>query len=275
MLSDKEISFLMEIKKITSRNNEYIKELAKLGDRKKRSESGKFAFEGKKLLSEAISFGAPIEAVLMTEKAISDFKGDLSALSVIEVSNEVYEKISFEKSPEGIFCVSKVLDKLHNLYIIYKGSFFGERIFLLDGIRDPGNLGTMLRTAFAFGCDTVVMSADCADVYNSKTVRASMGAVFKQKTVRVSDMAGTVSALKDNGYTVLCAALDDSAVSLTDVKIDEKTCFVVGNEGAGIRKEIIDASNGTVIIPMENGTESLNAASAATVLMWEQYRQRK
>lgn len=265
----------MEIKKITSRNNEYIKELAKLGDRKKRSESGKFAFEGRKLLSEAISFGAPIEAVLMTEKAISDFKGDLSQLPVIEVSDEVYEKISFEKSPEGIFCVSKVLDKIHNLYIIYKGSFLNERIFLLDGIRDPGNLGTMLRTAFAFGCNTVVMSSDCADVYNSKTVRASMGAVFKQKTVRVSDMASTVSALRDNGYTVLCAALDDNAASLTDIKTDEKTCFIVGNEGTGIRKEIISASNGTVIIPMEDGTESLNAASAATVLMWEQYRQRK
>lgn len=262
----------MEIKKITSRNNEYIKELSKLGDRKKRSESGKFAFEGRKLLSEAISFGAPLEAVLMTEKAISECKENLSALPVIEVSDEVYEKISFEKSPEGIFCVSKVLDKIHNLYIIYKGSFLNERIFLLDGIRDPGNLGTMLRTAFAFGCDTVVMSADCADVYNSKTVRASMGAVFKQKTVRVSDMAGTVNALKNNGYTVLCAALDDNAASLTDVKIDKNTCFIVGNEGTGIRKEIIDASNGTVIIPMEEGTESLNAASAATILMWEQYR---
>lgn len=265
----------MEIKKITSRNNEYVKELVKLGDRKKRAEDGRFCFEGRKLLDEAISFGAPIEAVLMTRKAIDTFKGDLSELPVIEVSDEVYEKISFEKSPEGIFCVSKVLDKIHNLYIIYKGSFLSERYFLLDGIRDPGNLGTMLRTAFAFGFDTVIMSSDCADVYNSKTVRASMGAVFKQKTVRVENMPETLSALRENGYTVYCAALDDKAIALTDVKLGEKTCFVVGNEGSGIRRDVIEASSGSVIIPMEAGTESLNAASAATILMWEQYRAQK
>lgn len=265
----------MENKKITSRNNEYIKELVKLSDRKKREESGRFCFEGRKLLEEAIAFGAPLESVLMTQRAIKEYKKDTSALPIIEVSDEVYEKISFEKSPEGIFCVSKALDKIHNLYIIYRGSFSDERCFLLDGIRDPGNLGTMLRTAFAFGCDTVIMSADCADIYNSKTVRASMGAVFKQKTVRVQDMPGTLSAMRENGYTVYCAALDESSVSLDGIAITTKTCFVVGNEGSGIRKDVISVSNGSVIIPMEPGTESLNAASAATVLLWEQYRSQR
>ncbi len=261
----------MENKKITSRNNEYIKEIVKLSDRKKREESGRFCFEGHKLLEEAAAYGAELEAVLMTEKAIKGYGASFSELPITEVSDEVYEKISFEKSPEGIFCVSKTLDKIHNSYIIYRGSFSGERCFLLDGIRDPGNLGTILRTAFAFGYDTVILSADCADIYNSKTVRASMGAVFKQKTVRVQDMAKTVSALKENGYTVYCAALDENAIPLTELSITDKTCFAVGNEGSGIRKDVISAASGTTIIPMEKGTESLNAASAATVLLWEQY----
>ena len=147
-----------------------------------------------------------------------------------------------------------------------------ESYFLLDGIRDPGNLGTVLRTASAFGCGTVIMSEDCADIYNPKTVRASMGAVFRQKTARVGDMEATVSELRAGGKTVLSAALDRNSVSLFDISADKSVCFIVGNEGNGIRGEIIKASSGTVIIPMEDGTESLNAAAASTILLYEQYK---
>lgn len=265
----------MNFERITSRNNQLIKDTAKLSDKKHREASGLFAFEGRKLLEEAIKSGAPLVRVFVTEKALASVTLDGVHCPITVVSDEVYEKISFEKSPEGIFCVSKPLDKFHNIYIIYRREDFSSgSVFLLDGIRDPGNLGTVLRTASAFGCETVILSEDCADVYNSKTVRASMGAIFRQKTVRVKDMVGTVAELRASGKKVYSAALDKSSVSLFDIKADKNVCFVVGNEGNGIRKEVIKASSGTVIIPMEENTESLNAAAASTILLYEQYRNR-
>ena len=265
----------MDLQRITSRNNDYIKEIVKLSDRKHRENVGKFCFEGRKLFEEALKEGLPLEAVLITDARLSEFENKSYPFRVISVSDEVYDKISYEKSPEGIFCVSKALDKLHILYIIYNGRVSDAPIVLLDGIRDPGNLGTILRTASAFGFDRVILSDDCADVYNPKTVRASMGAVFRQKTARVKDLSSTVTALRDNGYTVYSAALDKNAVLLTEVSNDPSVAFIIGNEGNGIRREVIDASSGSVIIPMEGSTESLNAASAATILLWEQYSRSK
>lgn len=259
--------------KITSRNNLKIKQAASLSDRKNRCKLGRFAFEGRKLLEEAIKENVSLTDVFVTERAFDSIKNFTIPCPITMVSDEVYEKISFEKSPEGIFCVAKPLDKFHNIYIIYrKEDFCKGSIFLLDSIQDPGNLGTVLRTASAFGCECVIMSDDCADIYNSKTVRASMGAVFRQKTVKVKDMVGTVKELQAAGRTVCAAALDKSSRSLFDINADENVCFIVGNEGNGIRKEIIGAASGTVIIPMEQNTESLNAASAATILLYEQYR---
>lgn len=262
----------MNYEKITSRNNPLIKEIAKLSDKKHRESIGLFAFEGRKLLEEAVKSGVGLQHVFVTERALPSLPSGITC-KITLVSDEVYEKISFEKSPEGIFSVANPLDKFHNIYIIYRREDFTEgSIFLLDGIRDPGNLGTVLRTASAFGCDTVVMSADCADVYNPKTVRASMGAVFRQKTVRVTDMVSTVAELRKSGRTVYAAALDKDSLSLFDVKADKSVCFIVGNEGNGIRPEVIAAASGTVIIPMEENTESLNAAIASAVLLYEQYR---
>lgn len=261
----------MVIQRITSRNNDLIKEITKLSDKKHRESSKRFAFEGRKLFEEAIKEGLPLEAVLITDENLSEFEGKEYPFKVISVTKEVYEKISYEKSPEGIFCVSKALDKLHILYIIYNGRVSNAPTLILDGIRDPGNLGTILRTASAFGYGNVIMSEDCADVYNPKTVRASMGAVFRQSTSRVKELSATVNALRENGFKVYSAALDNSAVSVKNIVANASVAFIIGNEGNGIRKDVIDSSDGTVIIPMESGTESLNAASAATILLWEQY----
>ncbi len=265
----------MDIKNISSRNNPFIKDIAKLADKKYREHLGKFAFEGRKLLEEAIISSVPLESVLFTEKVLADpkiqpllEKASLSA-EMILVTNEVYEKISFEKSPEGVFSVAKALDKSHNLYIIYNGSEFSERCVILDGVRDPGNLGTVLRTASAFGIKNVILSSDCADVYNPKTVRASMGAVFRIKTSRVSDLPSTIKCLRENGKKVYSAALSENAKDLMSVDNADNAVFVIGNEGSGIRADVMDATDGCVIIPMENGTESLNAASAATIILWE------
>ncbi len=272
----------LNAKELTSRNNPYIKEVAKLSDKKHRDTENKFCFEGKKLLEEAILSRAPIEAVLFTQRALNDDRSRLileKAADICEmylVTDEVYDKISFEKSPEGIFTVSNTLKNLHSLYSVYDiGNGFAEKLLILDGVRDPGNLGTVLRTASAFGIENVILSSDSADVYNPKTVRASMGAVFRIKTSRVSDLEACIKHLKENGIKVYSAALSDSAISLIDVKDTDKAVFVIGNEGSGIRQCVMDKCDGFVMIPMENGTESLNAASAAAIILWEQYRKSK
>ncbi len=260
---------------ITSRNNPLIKEIAKLSDKKHREKSSLFAFEGRKLLSEALQSGVQIVNIFVTQKALQVVQKMDIPCRLTVVSDEVYDKISFEKSPEGIFCVAKTLDKFHNLYIIDRREDFHQgSYFVLDGIRDPGNLGTILRTASAFGCDCLIMSEDCADIYNPKTVRASMGAIFRQKTLRASDLTAVILNLRECDKTVYAATLDDNSISLFDTKVNSNVCFVVGNEGNGIRSEVIGACNGSVIIPMENGTESLNAAAASTILLYEAYRQR-
>ncbi len=271
----------MTVKNITSRANPLIKETVRLEDKKHREELGKFCFEGRKLLSEALSENIPIEYIMFTERALNDEKirplleKASQRAEMYLVTDDVYGKISYEKSPEGVFCVSKALDKFHNLYIIYKGSDLNCRTVILDGVRDPGNLGTVLRTASAFGIENVILSSDCADVYNSKAIRASMGAVFRIKTLRVENMPQTVAELRKGGVKVYSAALSENAVSLIDVKEAHKAIFIIGNEGSGIRENVINSTDGCVIIPMDTGTESLNAASAATVILWEQYRQSK
>ncbi len=263
----------MNFEKITSRNNPLIKEIAKLSDKKYREKNALFCFEGRKLLYEAIGENLLLKYVFVTERAVSSVDLSKVTCKIYLVSDEVYEKISNEKSPEGVFCVANTLDKFHIINIIYRREDFPDGTFLLlDGIRDAGNLGTILRTASAFGCKTVIMSEDCADIYNPKTVRASMGAIFRQRTVRVDDMCKTVQELKADGKAVFAAALGKDSRSLFDIEVNKDTCFIIGNEANGIRSELISEASGAVIIPMEESTESLNAASAATVLLYEQYR---
>lgn len=136
-------------------------------------------------------------------------------------------------------------------------------------VRDPGNLGTIMRTALAMGIDLLILSDDCADLYNPRTIRGAMGALFSLPTLTVSDVSGSVDAMRDAGYTVCAAALHKDALDLRTLEVGEHTCFVVGNEGHGLPDELIDRCSRTVIIPMRDGSESLNVASASALLLWE------
>ena len=144
-----------------------------------------------------------------------------------------------------------------------------ERVLLLESVRDPQNVGAIIRAAAAFSVDRIVMSRDCADIYNQKAVRASMGALFSMKIDRVDSVSDAICALRGGGRRVFAAALDREAQRLGDLGILPGDCVVIGNEGHGLTKEVIDASTGSVYIPMSDGVESLNAATAAAVLCWE------
>ncbi len=263
---------------LTSRANPTVVATAKLQDKKHRVLSQSFFAEGEKLLWEAIASGAPISYVMVTEDAYARLsaRDAFSALDcpVYVVNVSIFEKISTEKSPEGVLCVIKDIDFLHKRYIIYGRDSFCDSKIVLSGVRDPGNLGTMLRTADAFGIGEVILSADCADLYHPKTVRAAMGALFRIKVSVCADVCGTLALLSQNGYRTYAATLRADSIPLPALSVNERTCFVIGNEGHGLDADVIAACDASVIIPMQEGAESLNAATAASVLMWEIARAR-
>jgi TrmH family RNA methyltransferase len=159
------------------------------------------------------------------------------------------------------------------LDIIYKEDFFipkGERALSLYSLRDPGNLGAVIRSAVAFGVQHIVLSSDSADIYNPKTVRAAMGTMFGVRISVVSDFASFVRAAKECGRAVYAAELREGAKSVKDIDLSADDIFIIGNEGHGIPDEISAQCTGSVYIPISEGAESLNASVAAAVFMWEQ-----
>ncbi|MBO5648914.1 MAG: RNA methyltransferase [Clostridia bacterium] len=267
-------------KSVTSRANPLIVEAAKLQDKKHRTRTARFFFEGVKLFSEARAAGVFLERVIVTEEAYGKYAALFSDadFETVIVPDSVYEKITAENSPQGVFCLAKYLDNLNFSNTIYtEGSQFGdiintgnaERILICDGLRDPGNLGTVIRTANALGFDRLVLSSDCADLYNPKTVRAAMGALFRIRADITPDIPAYIASLTEAGYDVRAAALTEDAVPLNAYRVTPRTVFVIGNEGHGLSEETVAACRGSVIIPMAEGAESLNAAIAASILMWE------
>ncbi len=256
---------------ISSRTNPLIIRMAKLADKKHRDEEGLFPIEGIKLFEELLKSGITPCYAFATEKTAELLKLLPESVKCYLVSDSVYEKITCEKSPQGIFCAIKYLDNLHKFDTIYSG-IFPSSVFCLDSIRDPGNLGTVVRSARAFGIDTLILSSDCADIYSPKTMRASMGALFTVKTLRTRDLSSTIGRMRDMGYRTYAATLDEKATRLPSLAVDSTACFVVGNEGHGLSPNVVEACGNTVYIPMMGECESLNASIAASLLMWEIFK---
>ncbi len=257
---------------ITSRTNPMIVATAALHEKKYRDERHLFLLEGIKLFREAVSSGLEIVSVFTSEKNYPLCKEMMPDGDIITVSDSVLEKLSTEKAPQGIICVAKYIDKIHIINKIYSVEDFlskNHRCLILSSVRDPGNLGTIVRTAAAFGIDELILSCDCTDIYNPKTIRGAMGTLFKQKISYAENLYDAVMTMKRAGYNVCAAILDKDSKRLDEMEINSKTAFIVGNEGHGIAPEIIEAASGKVYIPMEEGVESLNAAMAATVFMWQ------
>ena len=267
---------------ISSRNNPTVKWAASLAEKKGRSEAGAFIAEGEKLSLEALRRGLPVTHILVMEgkeerilSLLEPFMQDerYEKCQVITLSESAFSKISTEKAPQGIISVIKHLDFFRNLDIIYKEDFFiskGERVLSLYSLRDPGNLGAVIRSAVAFGVDHIVLSADSADIYNPKTVRAAMGTMFGVKITTVKDFGSFVCAAKENGRSVYAAELTINARSIKDIGLTSDDIFIIGNEGHGIPTEISEICSASVYIPISEGAESLNASVAAAVIMWEQ-----
>lgn len=254
---------------ITSKNNPAVMAAAKLADKKYRERTGTFAFEGIKLFSEALSAGVRFSRVFVTETAYEKYGERLSAVGADKltlVSDAVYEKLSFERAPQGVFCVA--------YYFSPSPKAETSLVILLDGVADPGNFGAVLRSADAFGIDAVYVGADSADLYNPKTVRACMGSLFRVDVRRVDSVAEQVRALRADGFRVYATALDARSEDIRRANLSGKVGFVIGNEGHGVSTSVLDACTGSVIIPMSDGPQSLNAAVASGIVMWEAARGR-
>ena len=264
---------------ITSRANPLLVKVGKLEDKKHRDADKIFRFDGIKLFCEAIKCGAEIEYVFVRESAKDRVVSSLETHPEIAgypgrsgrfilLGDSAFDKISPEKSPEGIICVAKYVDNFKKTDKIEGKDVKGKAI-VVESVRDPGNLGTILRCADAFGIDHVILSSDCADVFSPKTLRGAMGAVFRKSITVCSDLCATVTELKEDGRRVLATALHRDSLKLGDFDLNPTDVFVIGNEGHGISDGLITACGETVFIPMCGGAESLNAGVAASICMWE------
>lgn len=262
---------------ITSSQNKYVSLARSLSDKKQRQKSRLYRFDGVKLLGEALIREVPIELVIYKESAYSAVRARVNELYTVSleglrlkeivVCDSVFDKISEENAPEGVITVAKYDTEKHRDG--QRKASGSERILLLESVRDPQNVGAILRCAAAFAVDRVIMSRDCADIYSSKTLRASMGAVFSMNIDRVDSMSEAIRAQRESGRRVFAAALDENALRLGSESFSHLDCVVIGNEGHGLSKETIEACDSSVYIPISDRVESLNAAVAASVLMWE------
>ena len=264
---------------ITSRQNRYVSECAGLSDRKRRDSAGLFRADGLKLYAEAVLRGVSIAYVLLREHGGAEVAqtlskvpgvGGLSAAGrVLVVKDSVFDSLTSEKSPEGIITVGKHIDKIHDFVTINNNTAFeGEFFVLLESLQDPNNVGTILRTCAAMGVDRVILSGDCADLYHPRTLRAAMGPLFSLPCSRVDSIPKAIAALRRAGHRVFAAALSDDALELGGTQLLRGDCVVIGNEGHGLSSETVGSCDCCLKIPMESGVESLNAAAAAAVLLW-------
>ena len=255
---------------ITSKDNEFVKNIKKLKEKKYRDENNQFIVEGIKLVAEAIEEQADIDCVVVCEDCINEGLIDkkllyeIAKFKCIYVTEKIFNTLTDVTSPQGILAVINRKD--NNANIDYNQDF----IVVLDGIQDPGNLGTILRTVDAAGLNQIVLSKETADTFNPKVVRSTMGGIFRVNIIKPDNLVETLKNLKKRGFEVVVTSLDTDN-SVYDINYNKKV-IVIGNEANGVSKKIQDLADKKVKIPMLGKTESLNAGVAAGIMIYEYVR---
>lgn len=259
---------------ITSKDNRLVKEWRALSEQaKQRRKSGLFAIEGARLCGDALASGLTVTAVLYTAAARETYAAVVERLieaagEYAEITSELARSMADTAHPQGVFCIAKSLDIQLSLDTIDNMGRYG----VLEDIQDPGNLGTMIRTAEAFGLNGLLLSAGCCDVYNPKVLRASMGGVFRLPIAMTEDLPAAITTLQARGMTALACVVDADAEPLHRVQKGNGCLCVIGNEGNGLTPAIVAVCKKHVTIPMAGRAESLNASMAAGIVMWEMTR---
>ena len=252
---------------ITSTANEKIKHVTELvRNAKARRKEGLFVVEGTRIAAE-IPKEALVECFVSEDFSSSGTTGEIFPydVDVTPVSSAVFRKMSDTQNPQGIICVCR--KSAFSEEDLPKDPGCALKLLILEGIQDPGNLGTMVRTAEGAGFDAVIADNSTVDVYNPKVTRSTMGSVFRVPVIYTSDLPGVIDRLQKSAVTVFAAHLKGS-IDYRDVKYGNRIAFMIGNEGAGLTDEICKMADTLVRIPMHGKLESLNAAVAAAILMF-------
>ncbi len=255
---------------ITSKDNPNIKLFRKLTESKKhRREMGMFTLEGIRLISDAVHENAELHSVFITESFAEklDKQGEAlnfpSGANLYMITDELGRSISDTSSAQGVFSICRFIEKPHFSQTVQRGG----RYLLLCSIQDPGNLGTVIRTADAVGLDGVFLS-ECCDLYNPKVIRSTMGSLFRLNVSEVS-FEEIFPFFGERGVPTYAAVVDRDAASLTDCDFSGGGAVLIGNEGNGLPKNITEACSKKLTIKMNGNINSLNAAMAAGIIMWE------
>lgn len=244
----------MEI--ITSLENKKIKYINKLKNKKFRDEEGIFIIETKHLVEEAYKSGFLTELYLVDTNIESNILED-DKINKYQITKEIMNKISSLESPSNFLGLVKKLPTLN----------YGNRLLILDNIQDPGNLGTIIRSAVAFNLDTLILSNDCVDLYNDKTIRSSEGMLFKLNILR-KDLNTFLTELKNNNYTIYGTDVINGSI-VGEIKFPKKYAIIIGNEGKGLKSTLKNLVDQNIYILMSPNAESLNAGIAASIIMYE------
>ena len=270
----------MEIKKIESKSNKYLKKYRKLNKKKWREKLGLIPIEGVKLIEEALTNNVKLEFVIISEEFKDNYESSqfFKELSKLEtfcylVDNDIFKSTSFTENPQGILACTSI--KEYPLEKIIKTK---KDLLLASSIQDPGNLGTLMRSAIAFDFGGIIISGDSVDPTNEKVVRSSMGAIFNLPFSNKTGLSenDVIESISEAGYKLI-AAMPDGDISSYNIEFSkDPLCIIVGSESWGISKEIL-ASDVDMIklqIPISANSDSLNAAVAGSILMYEVYRNR-
>lgn len=255
---------------ITSKDNSIIKEIKKLKDRKVRSAKGEFIVEGFRFVEEALKSDYEVKTLIIEESVegkLSSYNIDkyLDSINTIYVTKSIMKLLASTETPQGVLAVVKNKD----IELVDDDGFY----IFCDKVQDPGNLGTIIRTAHASGALGVILRKGTVDLYNDKTLRSTMGSIFNVPVVYDNDDLDTILSLKNNGFKIISSSLDTD-YNFYDIDLTGKCIIVVGNEGNGISSEIFAISDEKFKIPMPGGAESLNVGIATSVIAFEAVRQR-
>lgn len=257
---------------ITSKDNEFVKHVKKLKEKKYRDQSQEFIIEGIKLVKEAIEEKANIKQIIICDNCedsgiiSKDLMYEIAKYNCVYVTENILKIMSDVNAPQGIMAIIGRNNKEKDI------DYSQDIIVVLDDIQDPGNLGTILRTVDSIGLNQIVVSKGTADCYNPKVVRSTMGAIFRVKIIECEDLEQTLKETQKNNFKLVVSSLQTKN-SLYDINFDKKV-IIIGNEANGVELQIQEMADEKIKIPMLGKTESLNASVATGIILYEYVRQK-
>ncbi len=258
---------------ITSKENEFVKHVKKLKDKKYRDMSNEYVIEGMKLIAEAIQEKAPIKQIILCDDCEKnamipkDLMYEIAKHECIYVTEKLFKYLSEVQTPQGILAIIEKNKKDKEI------DYMQDIIVALDDVQDPGNLGTILRTVDSVGLTQLLVSKGTADAYNPKVVRSTMGAIFRVKIIEWENLKQTLKEIKKHKFKVVVSSLQ-AQDTIYDIKYNKKV-VIIGNEANGVEQEIQALADEKVKIPMLGKTESLNASVATGIILYEYVRQKQ